>query len=350
MATVGYDLTDAAFQGLIHEDVMNKIWDISRIPLPLSDRIGSDSHGNSLCEWTVDRLAAPATDNAQEDGADTNTIDDTVVGSRKGNYSQLSVKVVKVGTRARNMDGIGFSDNLSYQVMQRQRELRRDVEATMLTSQASVRPVSGTAGTSAGLGAWCLDQGTTTPGIGTSVANGTTEGGWQTTGVVTARTGAADASDVALTETAVRSVIKAVYENGGEATVMMSTPSMIEGFSNYLFTSSARVAALQSDINQQRSAVTATGAVNVFVSDFGTVELVSNRLQQVEGTATAVSCYILDPTMLRLSYLSGYRTEPLAKTGLADTRQMCVDWSLKVLNEEAQGGIFNVDQTAPVTA
>jgi hypothetical protein len=132
--------------------------------------------------------------------------------------------------------------------------------------------------------------------------------------------------------------------------MLMSTPSLCEAFSSYLFTSSARVAALQSDVNQQRSAVTATGSVNVFVSDFGTVEITPNRLQQPEGTATSVNVFILDPTMLRLSYLEGYRTEPLAKTGLADTRQMCVDYCIKVLNEDAQAIIASVDQTAPVTA
>ena len=185
----------------------------------------------------------------------------------------------------------------------------------------------------------------------TALANGTTAGGFNTsTGLVAVRSGAADSTDVALTESDVRSVAQLVYEQGGEATVMMSTPSVCKEFSEYLFTSSARVAALQSDVNQSKSAVTATGAVNVFVSDFATLEIVSNRKQQVEDTATAVSVFILDPSMLRLSYLQGYQTKPLSKTGLADKRQMSVDWTLKVLNPNAQGGIFNVDQTAPVTA
>jgi hypothetical protein len=96
--------------------------------------------------------------------------------------------------------------------------------------------------------------------------------------------------------------------------------------------------------------VTATGAVNVFVSDFSTLEIVPNRIQQVEGTSTAVTCYIIDPSMLRLSFLQGYRVEPLSKNGLYDRRVMSVDWSLKVLNEKAQGAVFNVDQTADVTA
>ena len=336
----GVDLGDVAFGGLINEDVMNQIWDISRIPLPLTDRIGTDSHGNAFCEWTVDELQAPDVTNAQEDGATTNTLDDTNAGNRKGNHSQISVKVVEVSTRGRDSDTIGFADALNYQVMQRQRELRRDVEAIMLTNQGSVKAASGVAGNSAGLGAWILN----------GVDNGTTPGGWQSgTGLVTGRTGSGDGADVPMTETMVRQAVRSVYDDGGEGTVMMSTPSLIEEFSAYLFTSSARVAALQSDVNQQRSAVTATGAVNVFVSDWGTVELVGNRLQQPEGAATEVNAFVMDPSMLRLSYLTGYRTEPLAKTGLSDQRQIIVDWSLKVLNENAQAIIAGIDQTAPVT-
>lgn len=344
------DLSDVDFNGLIREDVMNKIWQIDNIPLPLTSRVGSDSHENQYCEWTTEELAALDADNAFIDGADTDSIDDSKLGDRQGNHSQISVKVVNQSTRAQAVDTIGYANALTHQISQRQKDLRRNVETIMLTTQGSVKSLAGTAPRSAGLGAWIKDN--------TAIANGTTAGGFNfTTGIVDPRTGSLDASAVALTESDVRAVSKLVYKEGGESTVMMSTPDVCEQFSQYLFTSSARVAALQSDVNQQRSAVTATGAVNVFVSDFSTLEIVSNRLQLPDEddvttpvNSDAVVVYIIDPSMLRLSFLSGYRVEPLAKTGLSDKRQMCVDWSLKVLNSNAQGAVFNVDQTAPVTA
>ncbi len=339
MSQTAHDLYSVGFGGLIHEDVMNQIWDISRIPLPLTDRIGTDSHDNQYAEWTQDKLQAPNTSNAQIDGADTIGNDDTNEGKRVGNHSQISTKTVKVSTRAQNVDTIGFSDALSYQIMMRQREIRRDVEATMLTNQGSVRGDNATAGLSAGLGAWIETNGD----FGTS-----TGGGFNTsTGLVASRVSAGTVGDRGLTETMVRAAIKGVYESGGESTLFMSTPDVCEAFSMYLFDSSARVAALDSNVNQSRTPVTATGAVNVFVSDFGVVEIEANRLQQLEDTTTA-NVFILDPAMLRLSYLDGYRTEPLAKQGLADTRQICVDWTLKVLNEEAQALIADIDTTAAV--
>ena len=327
------------FGGLIREDVMNQIWDISRIPLPLTDAIGSDSHGNEYAEWTQDRLQAPVTNNAQIDGADTIDNDDTNSGARVGNHSQISTKTVKVSTRAQESDTIGFSNALAYQVMMRQRELRRDVEAQIHTNQASVKAVSGTtAGVSGGLGAWLATnyQG----GVG-----GSANGFDPLTGLVVAR---ALGTAQTLTETLVRTASRQVFDQGGEASLFCARPVVTEAFSTYLFTSSARIAALDSNVNQAQSPVTATGAVNVFVSDFSVLTLVANRLQPVTATDTS-DVFILDPNLLRLSYLHGYRVEPLAKRGLADTRQMCVDYTLKVLNEEGLAIIADVDETAAVT-
>ncbi len=45
-----YDLSIVADNGIINEDVMKKIWDISAIPLPLTNMIGSDSHVNEYYE------------------------------------------------------------------------------------------------------------------------------------------------------------------------------------------------------------------------------------------------------------------------------------------------------------
>ena len=134
---VGYPENAVDIRGLINEDVMQKIWDISKIPLPFTDMIGSGSSKNSYKEWTTDELAAPDNTNATVDGADA-TGDDTKQGDRVGNHHQIPDKIVKVSTRAQNSDTIGRANELAYQVMRRQQELKRDVEAIVLTNQASV--------------------------------------------------------------------------------------------------------------------------------------------------------------------------------------------------------------------
>lgn len=333
------DLKGVAFGGLIREDVMNKIWDISKIPLPFTDMIGTGSAKNEYKEWTTDELAAPDVTNAVVDGSDA-TGNDTATGARVGNHHQISDKVVKVSYRADASDTIGRAKELSYQLMRRQQELRRDVEAIALLNQASVADDGNTvAGKAGGLPSW----------LETNTVNGTVGGFDTATGLTEAYT--YDAAAVGLTEANVRDVVESIYEEGGDPTKMMTVPKIIRLFSEYLFTSSARVASLMSDQGKSREKAAALGSVNVFVTDFGTLTMVPNRLQQsYTATTLAADVFILDPEYLSLCYLKGYRTDTLAKTGLAENRQMSVDWSLIVNTEKAHGIIANVDVATAVTA
>lgn len=335
------DLKAVTRGGLIREDVMNKIWDISKIPLPFTDMIGSGTHSNSYAEWTTDSLAAPDTANSNVDGADASG-NNTVVGLRVGNHSQISDKVVRTSTRADNSNVIGRAKELAYQLSRRQQELRRDVEAISLLNQASVADDgNATAGKVGGLPSWIV----------TNHATGGTAGGFNTaTGLTVARTPTATR---VLTETLVRTAVQSVFDQGGDSSVLMSTSGVIARISEYMFSSSARIATLMSDIEGKSAKATAMGAINVFVTDFGTLRMVANRLQPTHtdsGVATVADVFILDPSYLELSYMGGYQTEPLAKTGLAENRQMHVDWTLKVLNEKAQAIIGDINPAGTMTA
>ncbi|RKZ07752.1 hypothetical protein DRQ25_10800 [Candidatus Fermentibacteria bacterium] len=341
------DLKAVPLNGLIKEDVMNKIWDISKIPLPFTDMIGSGSAKNAYKEWTTDELAAPDVANAVVDGADA-TGNDTQTGERVGNHHQTSDKVVRVSYRANASDTIGRAKELAYQLTRRQQELRRDVEAISMLNQASIADNGdAVAGKVGGLPTW----------MRTNTVNLTTPVGFNnTTGVTTVPTATTDG--ITLTESAIRDVVESIYNEGGDPTVLMTVPGIIRKISEYLFTSSARVATLMSDQGKSSEKATALGSVNVFVTDFGTLRLVPNRLQQLYDavyanpslTADFADVFILDPAYLRLCYLYGYRTDILAKTGLAENRQMAVDWSLIVNTEKAHGIIASVDPTAAMTA
>lgn len=338
MATSDYlssaDLKGVAFGGAINESVMQKIWDISKIPLPFTDMIGTSTHDNEYTSWVQDSLASPSTSNALVDGQDIATWNNDPPGPRVGNHSQISAKAVSVTSRAQASAAIG-GNALSYQLMMRQQELKRDIEAIMLTGQASL-PDNGDAqaGLSGGLASWL----TTNVSVG---AGAGAVGGFSTaTGLTVAPTAG---TKRAASEDTLRDLLQSTWQNGGNPTVVMSVPAVIRGLSEYMFTSTARVATLMSDTGQGQNASVAKGAVNVFVSDFGiTVELVGNRLQPVVAAGVA-QLYILDPSLIELSYLKGIAVEPLAKTGLADKRQMSADWTLKVLNEKGLGGYFDID-------
>lgn len=334
------DLKGAVKGGLIREDVMNRIWDISKVPLPFTDMIGSEASKQEYKEWTLDSLAAPNLNNAAVDGSDASG-NNTVIGTRVGNHHQISTKVVKVSFRADASDVIGRAKELAYQLQRRQQELKRDIEAIALANQASVADNGdAVAGKAGGLPSWLKTHN-----------YGGTAGGFNTsTGLTVARTPTAAR---AMTETMVRDAMEAVYSDGGDPSIMMSIPGVIRKFSEYLFTSSARVATLMSDQGKSAEAATALGAVNVFVTDFGTLKLVPNRLQQKHkdsGTTDVADVFLIDPAYLALSYLKGYQTDELAKTGLAENRMMSVDWTLIVNTEKSHAILGDIDPTLAVTA
>lgn len=334
------DLKNNANGVLIREDVMDQIWDISAIPLPFTDRAGDHSPDQEYTEWTVDRLRDPDLDNKNVDGADTEG-NDTNLGARMGNHCQISTKVVRVSTRANASDTIGRDNELEYQLMMRLRELKRDKEAIALSLQGSVE-----------------DDGDTVPGETGSVFS------FIKTNASVGATGSVPGFDQAtkltgdvvpgtarpLTETMVRDSLQAAYELGGDPYCFMARPGVVRKFSEYSFTSSARIGTLVTETGDSRDgSVVAKGAVNVWQTDFGiTIELVPNRLMQPSAANTS-SIGLFDFQYLAMGNLWGERTEALAKTGTAENRQIAVDWCVVVKNEESQAAIHAIDETAPVT-
>jgi len=336
-----FNLKSLAKGGVINEDVMQRIHDISKIPLPLTDLIGSTTHKNERYDWIIDKLRAPDVTNARVDGADAGAAA-VATDKRVGNHSQISDEVIAVSYRADASDTIGRTRELAHRLVRGNQQIRRDVEAIALSNQASVAGTDTVAGKTGGLPTW----------IETTVMNGdgsaATAGGHNmTTGLTEQFT---ESTGVALSFQAVKDAIQGVYEEGGEVTHLMSTPGVIGGLSAYMFDNEARVATLTSDQGAPaRSKATALASVNVLVSDFGTIQLVPNRLQPFDSNGNAVA-FLLDPEYASLSYLENYRTDTLAKTGLAERRQISVDWGTRVHNEAAHGMLVNIDPSLEVTA
>jgi len=332
-------LEAALYGGVIREDVMEKIWDISKIPLPFTDACSKGTHTNRRVEFVVDKLGTPVASNAVVEGVDI-TQNNTAIGTRLGNYTQIPVKAVSITTTAEASNGIGGMNSLSYQLMMRQQELRRDVEAQMMSHQASVAGDAATvAGISAGLGAQ----------LKTHVKVGATGavGGFNTsTGLFVAPT---PGTKRALSETLIRDVLQDIYVAGGNTAMLMARPPVIRLMSAYMFGTTAKIATLQTNTSGA-SSQTAIGSVNVFVTDFGqVVKMVDNRIQLVDDTATS-SMYFLDPSHLKQSFMRGYQTDPLGKTGLTDKRMMSCEYSMLVLNEVSQGAILAIDEALAMVA
>ena len=338
-----FDLKSIAKGGVINEDVMQRIFDISKIPLPFTDLVGSTTHKNERFDWVVDELRAPDVTNARVDGSDAGAAAEAG-GARVGNHSQISDEVIAVSYRADASDTIGRTKELAYRITRGNQQIRRDVEAIALNNQASVAGTDSVAGVTGGLPSWIE---TTVMNADGSDATASAGGHNMTTGL-TEKFTVGDGK--ALSFQAVKDAIQGVYEQGGEVTHLMSNPGVIGALSTYMFDNEARVATLTSDQGAPaNSKATALSSVNVLVSDFGTIKLVPNRLQPLDENGNAVA-FLIDPEYVSLSYLEGYRTDQLAKTGLAEKRQISVDWGVRCHTEKAHGMIINIDPSAEAVA
>ena len=119
------DMAAVPVDGMINEDLMQKIFDVSPVDLPFTDSIGKATSGNFKKDWVRESLAAADPNNARVDGSDSSG-DDTVVGERLSNYHQIMSKIIKVSDRGREVDSIDSSDELIRQLMKRGKEIRRD--------------------------------------------------------------------------------------------------------------------------------------------------------------------------------------------------------------------------------
>jgi len=350
-----YNLKNINLDGLIHEDVMNTIFDISRIPLGFADRAGTGTHSNQKFSWLMDKLNPPVTTGQLIDGQIVTTeANVTKNGRRVNTHSELRGKRIEVSTRAQDVNTIGFANALAYQLVQRQHELRRDVDATCLSNNGSVEGTDAVAGVTAGLAAWLTDvdvDGAASVGLSNvSREAGGADGGWDavpTDGLVAAST--PGTVPVAITETGIRDRQQAIYEKGGNPDTLMTTPAVKRKISEYMFTDAARIATLLNDDPGGSAPMRkAQGAVDLFIGDYGALTLVPNRLQPEYDTGNDIA-FLLDFSFLEISFLHGYNTVPLAKDALSDNRFMFTDWGLRVKNWDALGAIYDIDPSAAMT-
>lgn len=340
------DLKAVAAGGLIREDVLDTIFDISDIPTPFLDMIAGGSFKNPYSEWTEDKLIAPVTTNKAVSGSDRASTDNDATRAnaiRVGNHGQISTKEIFLTERQSAMtDTIGTNNEMGYQTARRTQELRRDCEAASLSNNASVLDDNNaTAGQSAGAGAW----------LKTNVSVGATGavGGFNTgTKLVVARTlGTGRAMSFAFIQTQIENV----FILGGETTVLMSVPGLTKRLGQFLLTTTNSAKPTQNVDGEGRGvAQISQQFMDAFKTDFGFfMQIVPNRLQPF---TTGVTCDVFgfDPRYWNFATLYGWKLDVLAKLGLSLRKMVHVDWMLKCLLERANFNVADILSTSAVTA
>jgi len=315
----------------IREDLSNIIYNISPMDTPFLSMAGRGTCDNTLFEWQTDELATQAANQQlQGDVPDADAVVETVLGQ---NQTQISFKVVATTGTAEAVDFAGRRSSQAYQMAKRAKEIKRDMEFTLVRTVGGTSTAPKTACVQSWLGAKTtatsnlIDGGASTViglvNVSSSVyANGTA-----------VKTGTSPT--VQLTEAMINLVVQRCYEAGGSPDTMFCKPDLKVRLSAIAGASLAEIRT----VTKGDKMAHAVNAVDVVVTDFGTFKFVPNRFCD-QGSIGIV--YVMDWDYWSVNYLRPFQTLNLAKTGDNVKQMMLAEYGLEAKNGRASGAIVGV--------
>tara|TARA_Y100000588_G_scaffold268823_1_gene284095 strand:+ start:8594 stop:9493 length:900 start_codon:yes stop_codon:yes gene_type:complete len=278
----------------IREDLSNIIYNIAPEETPFMSGIGRSTADNTYFEWQTDTLNGGNANRAVEgDDASVIAVDEP---ERVGNYTQISTKAVQSSGTSEAVDFAGRKSTQAYQMAKRAKELKLDMEKMLL--EASTSPSAGTSSSARATGS---------------------VGAWITSNAVVG---------TAVSEDDIRECMEKCWEAGAKPEVIMVDGVIKQAISAL----SQSVSQLQTTANNKSPAYV-VAAVDIYISDFGNLQIVPNRLMPAE------TAYLLDYEYWDIAYLRPFMTHDLARTGDSISQLLVVEYGLRAKNEAANGKI-----------
>lgn len=313
MAALTNAYTTASAVG-IREDLTDSIHRVDVEDTPFTSAIGTTSAKSTLHEWQTRALGALDTSNAIPE-ADVVSPAASTANVRISNVCQISRKDATVSGTLETVNKAGRDSEMALQMADRTIELRKDMEAIMLSNQAFA---NSTTRTLRGFEAWIRTNASRGSG-GADPANPN----------VTPGTTATDGTRRAFTETLLLDTLQEVYDAGGSVSMALMGSGQKRTASGFAGRAASQVMVGQNTIRQ---------AAGLYDSDFGTIKLTPHRYIRSTGR----TCYLVDPDNVKVAYLRKFVRFPLAKTADADTRVILSEYTLEMCNEKAHGVIADL--------
>ena len=283
----------------IREDLSDVIYDISPTDTPFMSSIaGKGSVSNTLFEWQTDALAAAVINNYHVEGAAAGTAATTAT-TRLTNQTQISKKVVEVTGTHETVNNAGKKSEMAHQLAKASKEIKRDMEGSLLADNAAAAGNASTARETRGAANF----------ISTNVTDAGTSG-----------------THAAVVEADILAVAESTWNAGGEpSTILLGATNK-----KLVTAMSGRADAIRSVADGN---TTIQNAVDVYVSDFGTFNIQLDRFCDQDVV------YFLDHDMWSVDYLRDFQTVDIAKEGDSEKKMLLVEYGLRCGNEAANGKI-----------
>lgn len=293
------------------EDLSDMIWDVSPSDTPFLSAIKKTKATNTYHEWQTDALTSPSAANAHIEGDDASPSAPSAT-TRLGNYTQILKKhAVVTGTQQDGMNPAGRKKEMAYQLARRMKEIKTDLESSMIGGAAvgNLR-VAGNDTTAREMGSIYTYMNSNVSVGGTGAA-ATGDG----TDLMTAGT------DRDLTITLLNTVLSSAYTNGGNPTQLYVSPTNKGVVTDFTAGSATRYVS-----TEDKKLV---NSVDVYVGDFHTLQVVPSR--HIIGD----NVLAIDPDYVAYAEMRGVSSYDLAKTGDSYRKEIVMEGTLEMCNEAA---------------
>ena len=296
----------------VREDLSDIISNISPVSTPFLSNAKKGKAKQTFFEWQTDALAAAVSTNQQIEGDNITSYTAVTPTVRLGNYCEIARKVGSLSATVGVVDSAGGANDKGYVTAKLGKELKRDMETSLLANKACNAGSTSAARVTGGLKAW-IKTNYNKPSDGTIPSYSTTPSGtW------------VDGTAEAFTETKLKDVLQQAAISGANISTVM-----VGAFNKQAVSAFSGVVELMSNVG--KAAATIVGAANSYVSDFGTVSIVYDLFQPSNA-----ALYI-DWDMVQVNYLRPIQSIDLAKTGDADNFMLLAEFGLQVRNEKGLG-------------
>ena len=299
------------------EELSDVVSRITPEDTPIYSKIEKIKFETTHPEWETDDLAAPAA-NIQLEG-DEYTFGATTPAVRVGNYTQIMRKEGIISGSQDATDNAGNVEQVKYQKLKKGVELRKDVEYSIVDTNASVAGAT-------------RESGSLTTWIETNVDRGATgaNGGFSS-GLTTAPT---NGTQRTFTKSILDDVMQQGYTTGANFKDVYCSPYVKSVFVTFM--SDSNVASFRYAASSGKNNSIVANA-DVYEGPFGKVMVHPNRV--MAGSAgLARNVFFVDPEYLQYGWFRKIQEDKkVAKTGDAHKFVLLGEGALCVKNEKGLG-------------
>ena len=319
--------TNLTFGGSgIAESFEDMIFDISPTDTPLLSMCKRLKANQTYHQWQIDNVASANSNRALE--GDDPTFASLAPTTVLGNFCQISRKIGVISGTYDAVRKYGRKSELAYQLLKAGKELKRDMEFSIVRNQDSTTGAgAGTARATGGIEAM----------IASSFDNG--GNGLRATGTSTGSTAAfasnkwsapTDGSATAFTKADLDSALGLAWADGGDPSTILTSAA-----NKTLLNSFSSVATRFVDVMKAEQA-SIVGGASLYVSDFGVHKVVLNRYMRSQAVLG------IDPEYVGVAYLRPIQKVDIAKTGDAEKFMLLSEFAFVATNPNAHCKVFNL--------